>query len=31
VSYAAKVPLVRTLSFVVGFGCQVALAWQLLA
>lgn len=31
VSYAAKVPWVRTLAFVVGFGCQIALAWQLLA
>lgn len=29
-SYAARIPWVRTISFVVGFGCQVTLAGQLL-
>ena len=29
-SYTARIPWVRTISFVVGFGCQVTLAWQLL-
>ncbi len=29
-SYTARVPWVRTLSFVVGFGCQITLAWQIL-
>jgi len=28
--YTFKVPWVRTLAFVAGFGCQVAIAWQLL-
>lgn len=28
--YTLKVPWVRTLAFVAGFGCQVAIAWQLL-
>ena len=31
VSYAARIPWVRTISFVIGFGCQMTLAWQLLA
>lgn len=31
VVYAAGVPWLRTLAFVVGFGAQVTLAWQLLA
>jgi uncharacterized MAPEG superfamily protein len=31
VAYAFAVPWVRTLAFVVGFGAQAALAWQLLA
>lgn len=31
VSYAAKVPWVRTLAFAIGFACQLTLAWQLLA
>jgi len=30
-SYTARIPWVRTISFAVGFGCQVTLAWQLLA
>jgi uncharacterized MAPEG superfamily protein len=30
-SYTFGVPLVRTLAFAVGFGAQIALAWQLLA
>lgn len=30
-AYTFAVPWVRTLAFVVGFGSQVALAWQLLA
>jgi len=30
-SYTAQIPWVRTISFAVGFGCQVTLAWQLLA
>ncbi len=30
-SYTARVPWVRTISFVVGFGCQITLAWQILA
>ena len=30
-SYTARIPWVRTLSFVVGFGCQITLAWQILA
>ena len=30
-SYTARIPWVRTVSFVVGFGCQITLAWQILA
>ena len=30
-SYTARIPWVRTISFVVGFGCQITLAWQILA
>ena len=30
-SYTAQIPWVRTISFVVGFGCQITLAWQILA
>jgi len=30
VCYAARIPWGRTISFVVGFGCQMTLAWQLL-
>jgi uncharacterized MAPEG superfamily protein len=30
-SYAARIPWVRTISFAVGFGCQITLAWQILA
>jgi len=29
-SYTARIPWVRTVSFVVGFGCQITLAWQML-
>lgn len=29
-AYSFKVPWVRTLTFVAGFGCQVAIAWQLM-
>ena len=29
--YAFRIPWIRTLAFVVGFGCQIALAWQILA
>ena len=29
-SYTARIPWVRTISFVVGFGCQITLAWQIL-
>lgn len=29
--YTFRIPWVRTLAFVVGFGCQIALAWQILA
>ena len=29
-SYTARIPWVRTVSFVVGFGCQITLAWQIL-
>ena len=29
-AFTARVPWIRTLSFVVGFGCQMALAWQIL-
>lgn len=31
VSYAARIPWVRTISFAIGFGCQMTIAWQLLA
>ncbi len=31
VSFAARIPWVRTSAFVVGFGCQITLAWQILA
>jgi len=31
VTYTAGLPWLRTLSFAVGFGCQITLAWQLLA
>ena len=31
ISYTAHIPWVRTLAFVTGFGCQAAIAWQLLA
>ena len=30
-SYTARIPWVRTVSFVAGFGCQITLAWQILA
>ena len=30
-SYTARIPWVRTISFAVGFGCQITLAWQILA
>lgn len=30
-AYAFRIPWVRTFAFVFGFGCQVALAWQILA
>lgn len=30
-AYTLAVPWVRTLAFVVGFGCQFTLAWQILA
>ena len=30
-AYTARVPWIRTLSFVVGFGSQMTLAWQILA
>lgn len=30
-SYTTEIPWVRTLSFVVGFGSQITLAWQILA
>ena len=30
ITYALGVPWVRTVSFVVGFACQVAVAWQIL-
>lgn len=30
-AYTLAVPWVRTLTFVAGFGCQIALAWQILA
>jgi uncharacterized MAPEG superfamily protein len=30
-SYTARIPWVRTLSFVAGFGCQITIAWQIFA
>lgn len=30
-AYTLAVPWVRTLTFLVGFGCQITLAWQILA
>jgi uncharacterized MAPEG superfamily protein len=30
-SYTARIPWVRTISFAVGFGCQITFAWQILA
>ena len=30
VAYALRIPWVRTLAFVVGFGAQMAIAWQIL-
>jgi uncharacterized MAPEG superfamily protein len=29
-AYTLAVPWVRTIAFVVGFGCQMTLAWQIL-
>ena len=29
-AYTARIPWVRTLAFVAGFGCQMTIAWQLL-
>ena len=29
-AYTFRVPWVRTLAFLVGFGCQITLAWQIL-
>ena len=31
VAYTLALPWIRTLAFLVGFGAQIALAWQLLA
>lgn len=31
VAYTFRIPWVRTLAFVVGFACQIAFAWQILA
>lgn len=31
VSYTARIPWIRTLAFVTGFGCQVTMAWQILS
>lgn len=31
VAYTFRIPWVRTLAFVVGFGCQMTFVWQLLA
>jgi len=31
IAYAFRIPLVRTLAFVVGFGCQIALALEILS
>ena len=30
-AYAFRIPWIRTMAFVVGFGCQIALGWQILA
>lgn len=30
-SYTARIPWIRTFAFAAGFGCQVTLAWQILA
>jgi uncharacterized MAPEG superfamily protein len=30
-AYTFSIPWVRTLAFLVGFGCQITLAWQILA
>lgn len=30
-AYTLAVPWVRTITFIVGFGCQLTLAWQILA
>ena len=30
-AYSLAVPWIRTLAFVIGFGCQMTLAWQILA
>ena len=30
-AYAFRIQWIRTLAFVVGFGCQIALGWQILA
>ena len=29
--YTFRIPWIRTFAFVVGFGCQIVLAWQILA
>ena len=29
--FALRIPWLRTLAFVAGFGCQIAIAWQVLA
>ena len=31
IAYTFAIPWVRTLSFAVGFGCQITLAWKILA
>ena len=31
VAYTFRIPWVRTLAFVVGFACQITIAWQILA
>ncbi|MDH3286464.1 MAG: MAPEG family protein [Betaproteobacteria bacterium] len=31
IAYTFAGPWVRTLAFAVGFGCQITLAWQILA
>jgi uncharacterized MAPEG superfamily protein len=30
-AYTLAVPWVRTITFVIGFGCQITLSWQILA